>query len=468
MNNGAPSGIATAADVAAQGLCTQCGVCASACPFANIRIKRDAHWRYVPEITDAALCREKCSGICVQVCGGVHEDTALWNMPEFARDSYQEWLLGKIRSVRIGYAADAHIRLRGSSGGVVTALLLYLLENKIIDGALVIGAYDPARGEHVPFIARTPAELASAWGSKYYPMPLGLHFRNMMNSGEKYAVVLMGCHMRSLRRMEQRFPALKRAIVLRIGLICGYCSGFKAVLDQAREWGIADFSEVTALNYRKGLWPGNFHIGTLRGDREQVIYDFLLRLPFTTNIRCMVCSDLMNDCSDITVGDAWLPEFTGKRDAGWSIAALRSPEAEEMVDRAMTGGALKMLASNPETFARSQEKPLRYKKTAFRVRRDYVEKRMKLSVPAYDFQQGELIAGMRPNFWNRLGNRWFMGLVRLFFPRDRLRRFVYRRFPASLIRRCVRFIFLMIAHDGKTAFWRKWLRRGEPVLNSDA
>ena len=72
--------------------------------------------------------------------------------------------------------------------------------------------------------------------------------------------MLLGCHMRSLRLLEQQFPRLKKSILLRIGLICGYCSGFKAVVDQAGEWGLHNISDVTELDYRKGTWPGNFRL----------------------------------------------------------------------------------------------------------------------------------------------------------------------------------------------------------------
>ncbi len=449
------------------GLCTQCGACASACPHGNIHIRRDDHWRYVPEVTEPSLCREKCGGLCRDICGGLHEDYNLWPPNQFSGTGYQEWCTGKVREVRIGYATDPGIRERGSSGGVVTGLLVYLLETGLIDGALVIGPYDPEHNEHRPFIARSRQELESAWGSKYYPMPLGKHFKEMMNGEERYAVVLMGCHMRSLRLMEQRFPRLKDNILLRIGLICGYCSGFKAVEDQAREWGIKEVPDIEALDYRKGPWPGNFCLKAGNIEKERVIYEFLLRLPFTTNQRCMVCADLMNETSDITVGDAWLGELTEKRDAGWSVAAARNTTAADLLRKAQESGYLHLRESDLETFARSQEKPMRYKKYAFRTRLDYVSKKMKTSVPEYDLEKIDVPTPI--DRWNRRGNRLFLLTLRIFFKRDRLRRFVFRWAPSFLLHRYIRFIFAMIAHDGQENFLRKHLsRKRQTVLNCDA
>lgn len=44
---------------------------------------------------------------------------------------------GKYSSGYIGHASDANIRQKSQSGGVVTALLCYLLEQKLIEGAVV-------------------------------------------------------------------------------------------------------------------------------------------------------------------------------------------------------------------------------------------------------------------------------------------------------------------------------------------
>lgn len=49
----------------------------------------------------------------------------------------EQYYLGKIKDIFIGYASDPSIREGAASGGIVSALLIYLLNNNVTDGALV-------------------------------------------------------------------------------------------------------------------------------------------------------------------------------------------------------------------------------------------------------------------------------------------------------------------------------------------
>jgi len=451
-------------------LCTQCGACAAACPHEVIRIERDEHWRFYPRVVDQAPCHDKCKSLCVDICAGVHEDPSLWKRDPLPAESWDDFTVGHIESTWVGYATDPGIRSRGTSGGVVTGLLVHLLESKQIDGVLLVGSNRAQPLQHDVRVVTTRAEIEDAWGSKYYPMPIGAQFRTFLdrkNRDKRYAVVLLGCHMRSLRLMERRMKQLRQTVVLRIGLICGYCSGFKGLLDQAEDWGLPDRQGIQRIDYREGKWPGNVRIQASPGfDRRTLIYNFLGRLPFTTNQRCMICSDLMNETADVTVGDAWLRELTQRKDEGWSVLAIRNPAVKEMVMSAHRDGALHLQPIDTPTFVRSQEKPMRYKKNALPVRMAFMAKVLGSSLPDYDFTRFR--QGFDTNAWNRLGNRLFLVTMSVFFRRDALRRWMYRRVPRRFINWYVRSVFLMIAHDGKGSFLWKWLRNKDPALNCDA
>lgn len=452
--------------VVSEQLCTQCGACAAMCPHGVIAIERDAHWRYFPHVVDSSLCVHRCRSLCVDVCGGVHEDTSLWKRDPIVFDTYEEFVTGPIISTWVGYATDEGIRERGTSGGVVVGLLVHLLDRKLINGVLLVGsnANDPL--QHDVKIANTREEIEDAWGSKYYPMPIGAHFGKIIDHRQKYAVVLLGCHMRSLRLMERKIERLRDLIVLRIGLVCGYCSGFKALVDQAREWGLADMTTVKRIDYREGKWPGNVRIQARGFDRRTLIYNFLTRLPFTTNRRCMMCSDLMNETADITVGDAWLRELTARNDEGWSVLAARTAQAADLVSSAHQQGALYLEPIDTPTLVRCQEKPMRYKKNALRVRREFMHRFMGCSLPDFDFTR--FSNDFRTNIWNRTGNILFLLTMWLFFERDRARRWMYRLVPRPWIDWYVRSLFLMIAYDGHGSFLIKFLRNKDPSLNCDA
>ena len=447
-------------------LCTQCGACVAMCPHNNIVLERDEHWRFFPKVIAEEPCVKHCKSLCVEICSGVHEDSSLWKKQPIVERDYEEWCAGPVVKTWIGYSNDEGIRSRGTSGGLITGLLVYLLETGKINGALLVGPNKSHPLEHDIMIARTREEIEDAWGSKYYPMPIGKLFDQLMNKNEKYAVVLLGCHMRALRLMERRIPRLRTNVVLRIGIICGYCSGFKATVDQAHDWGIKDLTQITRIDYRDGKWPGNVRIQTPTTDKATVIYNFLARLPFTTNQRCMICSDLMNETADITLGDAWLKELTTRKDEGWSVMAVRNPDVIPMIEQGCKDGAFYLEDVDTSTFVRSQEKPMRYKKHALKVRLWFVQKVLRRSIPNNNIDRFE--DGFNANPWNVIGNLMFMMTMTTFFQRDRLRRAMYRIVPHQLLGWYVWSVFLMIAHEGKSSFLRKWLLRKDPAMNCDA
>lgn len=455
----------TVGSIVDSGLCTQCGACVAACPRGAIALQRDEHWRFIPKVDDQR-CAHDCPRPCTATCAGFHEDPALWSDMRWAQPGGNMGDCGPTRSAWIGHATEPEIRRRGASGGVVVGLLTHLLDCKRIDGALVVGPNRDRPLQHDIMIARTKSELLDSAGSKYYPLPVGAHFGSLTGRNRRYAVVLLGCHMRSLRLFEQLRADVSESIVLRIGLFCGYCSGFKALIDQAIEWGISDLSSIQRVDFRHGKWPGSVRIQASGLDRSTIIYQYLLRLPFTTNRRCLTCSDMMNETADISVGDAWLPELTNRRDDGWSVMAVRNEAAEELLRSARDLGALHLEPIDKETLIQSQEKPLRFKRNGLETRRNLIGRLTGCASPESSVNWRN--QAYSSTIWNRMGNRMFVLTTLVFFRRDRLRRFVLRVFPRVIIRMYVRTIFRMIADD-RSRHWLKGLSRsGGPVLNCDA
>ena len=79
-------------------------------------------------------------------------------------------LIGNYLNCYTGYAVDRNIRYNSASGDIVTQLLIFALETKMIDGALVtkMRQNDPLKPES--FIAKTKNEIIEASKSKYCPV----------------------------------------------------------------------------------------------------------------------------------------------------------------------------------------------------------------------------------------------------------------------------------------------------------
>ena len=141
-------------------LCTRCGMCAGVCPKKVFEMDRDFLPRVVSdECIDCGLCSDSCPGQKVDF-------KELAKVAESDQSEYHEFI-GHFIDYVAGYSTDPEIRSKSSSGGIVTALLKYLLAEKIVQRVVVAEA-DPDRCCcFKPVIVTEPDELSSAMGSKY-------------------------------------------------------------------------------------------------------------------------------------------------------------------------------------------------------------------------------------------------------------------------------------------------------------
>ena len=149
------------------GTCTQCGMCEGVCPHDAISFFQHNKRGLIPQV-DENKCT-KCK-ICVKVCPGEEVDFKQLNKQVFGKEPTNE-LFGNYNKIFTSYAYEKKIRYNGASGGVVTAMLDYLLSSKQIDGAVVVRMSKKRPLEPEIFIATNLEELISAQQSKYLPVP---------------------------------------------------------------------------------------------------------------------------------------------------------------------------------------------------------------------------------------------------------------------------------------------------------
>jgi len=332
-------------------LCHGCGTCTVACPLSAIEMTRDnQRGLYIPKI-NFKLCNE-CS-ICLKVCPGHSVDFKKLNAWIFSNQSI-DVMLGIHEGCYTSYSTDDELRYHGASGGIVTRLLVYALEEGHIDGALVTRMNTDKPLDPEPFIARTPDEIISAAKSKYCPVPVNIALKEIEDIEGRYAVVGLPCHIHGIRKYEQINKKLKERIILHIGIFCGYTYSFLATDFLLSKIGI-NREDIKALNYRGEGWPGNASI-LLEDNKKVLIPTFdlykILELTFRPR-RCSLCCDGSAELSDISCGDAWLPEFTDDT-LGTSIAITRNKLGDDMIKNTTRIGGLHLRELNSELVIKSQ------------------------------------------------------------------------------------------------------------------
>ena len=179
-------------------LCTGCGACGGVCPAKCILLKRNTAG-FLRAYIDKKQCLE--CGRCVKVCPQIR----MMDIDKSRRE---------VKGF-IAYAKNLQVRKRGQSGGVVTALLSFLLKKGEIDGA-VINKFNRDRHINEAVYVDDNEMLLEGAGSYYSQSDVCKTIYE--NKSRKVAAVLLGCQSRSVK-MAENAGELKN-VKYKIGLIC--------------------------------------------------------------------------------------------------------------------------------------------------------------------------------------------------------------------------------------------------------
>jgi coenzyme F420 hydrogenase subunit beta len=257
-----------------------------------------------------------------------------------AQDKIEQYL-GAWDALFFGYAKRKELRTYAASGGMVSALLVYLLDQKVIQGALVSRiTVEGGQIRAMPYIARTPNEILQGQSSIYMEFPWMQRAKSLLRTTEgSLAVVGLPCHINNLRRMERHDQDLAHKVKVRVALVCGRSSSKKLLLKVLAKKGIYE-DDVENIRFREGHWRGQMHVWLKNG--SEVVFpfkDFSLyrNLHFYCEKRCLYCEDPLGDNADIVCGDVWLEEMRQEA-IKHSLVISRNPQLTQWVQEMEADG----------------------------------------------------------------------------------------------------------------------------------
>lgn len=353
----------TIAQVVKDNLCTGCGTCIALCPNEAIKLTTDERKGiYIPEISE-----DKCNecGICYKVCPGHEVDFKAQNLEIFGKEP-EDILIGNYLNCYIGHATDYEIRYNSASGGLITQLLIFALEEGIIDGALVTRMKKDNPLEPEPFIARTKEEIIEASKSKYCPVPANIALREILDVDGRYAVVGLPCHVQGLRKAEQINKKLKERVALHLGIFCNHAPNFWGTKLLLQRLKVRE-DEVIKLDYRGEGYPGSMKISQKSGELLLPDYWSFVGAYFFYPTRCLLCSDGICELADISFGDAWLPELSDDK-IGRSIVVSKSEIGDKVLRTMKSKDKVELDEIDAKKVVRSQMGMLYFKKKNLNAR----------------------------------------------------------------------------------------------------
>lgn len=380
-------------------LCTGCGICEDICPKQAIQISA-VNGEHRPILNKMLCLGDKC-GRCLRVCPGVGIDLVSMARQRFddggvTEDKY----IGRYVGLHTGYALDEDIRLHSASGGMVSQFLIYLLEKKIIDGAVVTGFGD----DHitpVSYIARTKDEVLRAKSSKYCPVALNKVGNEISASEGKYVIVGLPCHIQGFRKRAKIDRKFRERV---IGMFSIYCSSGRTFYGRDyifKHYGVNKnkikyfaFRDNGCLGYLtvkervKLAVGGKFRVvSTNSSDYAELkipysyYYGPILRSFFKPH-RCLTCIDHYGELADVCFGDIHIPPYDQDK-IGISSWITRSKYWETMFANAANDGYIRMDDLDAKTLNDSQAAML-YPKRRRAAAVMTMDKMLGRAVPQYD------------------------------------------------------------------------------------
>ncbi len=224
----------------------------------------------------------------------------------------------RLRKGWAGYSAEADIREGAASGGLVTTLLIDLLERGEIDGAITARTVPGSGGlRFETVLCRTPAEILDCRTSIYSDFSHSAGIIDILKETEgRFAAVALPCQWTSVNNWLETKRPRAGELTLRIGLWCGHAT-HRRLLDDFLRVRRVEQGDIERFWYRKGRWRGATEI--LMKDGSTVSIPFSHGYGLFQNLyvdcmgRCLSCEDHFANDSDISFGDAWLPEMKSRR-----------------------------------------------------------------------------------------------------------------------------------------------------------
>lgn len=274
--------------------------------------------------------------------------------------------IGYFISLYAGHVNEGVYRENASSGGMGTWIFKELFEKDLIDGVIHVKE-NSDKNSPIMFqydISRSIDEIKAGSKTKYYPVEFSKVLKIVKEVPGRYAIVGIPSFIMAVRLLAEKDDIINDRIKYTIGLICGHQKSSKFSEAIAWQVGIKP-GNLKHINFRKKLLdkPANNYgveiVGLIDGREVTIVKPTKELLGqnwgqgyFKTKASDFT-DDVMNETADITLGDAWLPEYT-KDSKGNNVIVVRNPVIDDLIKEGIKSGRLNLDKVDKEIIFKSQ------------------------------------------------------------------------------------------------------------------
>lgn len=356
-----------------EGFCIGCGSCAFARPdLVSMVLQPDGHWTAAARDPLETNDRDALLRVCPMSGMGADEDAIAADLfPDLPVHAQ----IGRHARNLVGHVAEDGFRDGGSSGGMITWMLAELLQRGEVDAVLHVKSADADDPDGLLFrygVSDTVDGLRAGAKSRYYPVEMSHVLTLLAKDTRRFAVVGLPCFIKAVRQLERENRIPPGRVQFSIGLVCGHLKSRHFASYLAWQKDIAP-DLLTGFDFRRKL-----------PDRPASSYGFaaIWRDPAAAapaeavhpmadvqgrdwgegilkNPACEFCDDVMAECADIVMGDAWLPDHVADW-RGTNVVTVRDARLDRILSEA--GNRLAMEPLSADLVAQSQSSGLRHRR----------------------------------------------------------------------------------------------------------
>ena len=371
------------------GLCIGCGLCQSMAGPERVQVVMTPEGRERPvesSPVDAAIVSQIAT-----VCPGTHITTlpeSLWTPDTMVDPVWGPYLcttsdvkttdhppeLSSAQSVDLlqhgivrGYATDPEVRFKGATGGVLTALAMYLLEAGEVDFILHVAASQDQPMRSKRQLSFDQAQVLSAAGSRYGPAAPLIDMMELLDRKQPFAFVGKPCDVGAIRNLAKIDPRVDQYCKYCLSLVCGGVSELGKSTDLLDEFGLKE-EEVSLFRYRGHGNPGLTHVETKDGRAFDKTYNDMWEdeAGWQLQFRCKICPDAIGESADLAAFDIWPDATPEGEDEGFNGIIVRTRKGMALMEAAVQQGVLQIdLPYTPRDMDHFQPHQVRKKKAVW-------------------------------------------------------------------------------------------------------
>ncbi len=319
-------------DILRNELCLGCGLCSAVDKECSMELNSKGFYRPQFKHSNKKIENE-IIGICPGInitCNRSQNNTSVW---------------GNVVSVSNAWSTDKNIRKSSSSGGVTSALAIYLLESHKVNAVLHVGVDANSYLYNKLYISKTKEDVLKRNASRYAPASVFDKIFDILNqNNDTFAFIGKPCDIAGIKNLISQYPQYKNRIKYFLSIFCAGMPSYNASIKAINTFQKS--SKPISLQYRGNGWPGFFTVKFEDGTTSQMTYNESWGhiLGRDLGFRCKICPDGVGLLADISSGDAWntkdgYPDFT--ESDGKNFCFVRTKAGKDLFDSAVKAGYIK-------------------------------------------------------------------------------------------------------------------------------